>query len=237
MGLVKPIFLSIVLTFVASEITRAQGTTFNPETQQVFTAVERIGDNKRAFFGFVASGRNYTIRSDGWTESGSPTILRRFFQLPLGRPGRIDRVYFLEHENDLLLIYEVTDEDYGWGYIARLDQVKRAPKWTTPIEGINFGPATVEGGYAYLGSSSVLGKVDLRSGKYVWKQTDLKNNVPSIASYGAPSILGDRVVFRQTRGKGLVEVEKATGRLLAFRETEAPAPEEGPRLTPRHPLR
>jgi hypothetical protein len=78
----------------------------------------------------------------------------------------------------------------------------------------------------------VLGKVDLRSGKYVWRQTDLKNNVPSIARYEAASILGDRVVFRQNRGKGLVELEKSTGKLLALRETEAPAPEEGPRLTP-----
>jgi hypothetical protein len=237
MSLVKTVLLSIALTLVASEITQAQATTFNPETQQVFTAVEKIGDNKRAFFPFTASSRNYTIRSDGWTESGSPTILRRFFQLRVGRPGRIDRVYFLEHENDLLLIYELTDEEYGWGYMVRLDQVKRAPKWITPVEGINFGPATVEGGYAYLGSSSVLGKIDLRSGKYVWRQADLKNNVPSIASYGAPSILGDRVVFRQVGGKGRVEVEKSTGRLLALRETEALAPEEGPRLTPRHPLR
>jgi hypothetical protein len=49
--------------------------------------------------------------------------------------------------------------------------------------------------------------------------------------------VADRVVFRQTGGKGLVELEKSTGKLLAFRETEAPAPEEGPRLTPRHPLR
>jgi hypothetical protein len=62
MSLVKTVLLSIALTLVASEMTQAQATTFNPETQQVFTAVEKIGDNKRAFFPFTASSRNYTIR-------------------------------------------------------------------------------------------------------------------------------------------------------------------------------
>jgi hypothetical protein len=69
MSFVKMIFLGIALTLVAHEMAQAHATTFNPEPQQVFTAVERIEDNKRAFFGFTTSVRSYTVRSDGWTDT------------------------------------------------------------------------------------------------------------------------------------------------------------------------
>src|SRR5262245_30782450 len=90
--------------------------------ERSFTAVSMMGDpGYRSFFMFSTSGRGYTVRGDGYAESGNGKERPRNFSLPLGRGGHIVRFYFLEYENDLLLIYEMSDERLGWGYLVRLN--------------------------------------------------------------------------------------------------------------------
>jgi len=57
-------------------------------------------------------------QADGYAESSSGKARPRNFSLPLGQSGHMVRFYFLEYENDLLLIYELSDERLGWGYLV-----------------------------------------------------------------------------------------------------------------------
>src|SRR5690242_404153 len=89
-------------------VLRAQDPSAAVSEDRSFTAVERIGDpGYRSFFMFSTDGRGYTIRADGYAESGTGKGRSTNFSLPMGRSGRIVRFYFLEYENDLLLIYEL----------------------------------------------------------------------------------------------------------------------------------
>jgi len=112
----------------------------SPET---FTLADRVGEpNARNFFLFSTSAGNYTIRQDGMGEVASPKGMRRVFNLKVGTKGRLERVYFLEHEGDLLLLYDVM----GHGsYLLRMEQKKRKARWLTPLESSNLQPPIVAG--------------------------------------------------------------------------------------------
>jgi hypothetical protein len=100
-----------------------------------FGLADRVGEpNARSFFLFSTSAGNYTIRQDGMGEVSSPKGMRRVFTLKLGAKGRIERVYFLEHEGDLFLVYEVHDASSHWAYLLRMEQTKRKARWLTVID-------------------------------------------------------------------------------------------------------
>src|SRR5215217_1318080 len=115
----------------------------NPEA---FALADRIGEpNARSFFLLSSSAGNYTIRQDGMGEFTSPKGLRRVFYLTLGAKGRIERVYFLEHEGDLFLLYEVHDATSEWSYLLRMEQQKRKPRWLTPLPNGEVQEPIIEG--------------------------------------------------------------------------------------------
>ena len=189
--------------------------------QRNFAAVDRIGDpGYRSFFMFKTEGAGYTIRADGYAESSSAKARPRNFSLPLGRNGHMVRFYFLEYEGDLLLVYEGSDEEFGWGYLLRLNQKTLKPKWAAPINGFNIGPAALEASHAYLSAANLFAKIDLQTGKYVWQQEGLqKQYALSFNGFRLPLIDEQRILFLEDRSKGkTVELDKASGRILSVRD-------------------
>jgi hypothetical protein len=190
--------------------------------ERSFTAVGRIGDpGYRSFFMFSTKGGGYTIRADGYAESSSGKARPRNFSLPLGRTGHMVRFYFLEHEDDLLLIYELSDERLGWGYLVRLNQKTLKPKWAIPINGFNIGPGLVDTtSDVYLSAANLFARVDLKTGKYVWQLEDPQKQFPlGFDGFRLPQLEGDRVFFSEDRPRGkTVEIEKSSGNIIAVRE-------------------
>jgi PQQ-like domain len=187
--------------------------------QKAFNTVEVSGEGFRSFFVFSSEPFHYTIRADGFAESDSGQRRRTNFNLRVGRNGYLVRVYFAEYESDLLLIYEASDKQYGWGYVERLDQKTSKPRWLKSVSGFNIGPGLVEGNYAYLSAADLLVKIDLRSGDFVWQQQGFeKQNALSSEGFRLPSINGERVLFQDDveRGK-TIEVDKTTGKILNVR--------------------
>ena len=111
-----------------------------------FALAERVGEgNERSFFVLSTSAGNYIIRHDGMGEFTSPAGLRRVFMLKLGAKGRIDRIYFLEHQRDLFLMYEVHDASSQWAYLVRMEQTKRKARWITEVDGTGLGAPAIQG--------------------------------------------------------------------------------------------
>lgn len=195
-----------------------QGVTPQAPEQKAFSQAVRPGSDKNSLFLVSVSGGNYTIRRDGFVEAPGQ-YWRRHSQLHLGRRGGLERVYFLEHERDLILIYEVSDEQSGWGYVERLDQKTVKPRWVTPVSGYNFGPGLVEANDLYLSAANLIARIDLRSGAYVWQQHEFeKQNAQSFEEFQLPSISGEHVLFPENGAKGrVVEVDKGNGKILSVR--------------------
>lgn len=176
----------------------------SPAEERSFTAVGRIGDpGYRSFFMFSTKDGGYTVRADGYSESSSGKARPRNFSLPLGRSGHMVRFYFLEHENDLLLIYELSDERLGWGYLVRLNQKTLKPKWVIPINGFNIGPGLVDTtNDVYLSAANLFARVDLKTGNYVWQQEDPQKQFPlGFDGFRLPQFEGERVLFAEDRQK------------------------------------
>jgi len=121
-----------------------------------FALADRVGEgNERSFFVLSTSAGGYVIRHDGMGEFTSPTGLRRVFMLKVGAKGRIDRVYFLEHERDLFLMYEVHDASSQWTYLVRMEQTKRKARWITEIDGVGLGAPVIQGAFVVIKDAQI----------------------------------------------------------------------------------
>jgi hypothetical protein len=97
---------------------------------ETFALADRVGEpGERSFFLFSTSAGNYIVRQDGMGEFSSPKGMRRVFTLRVGARGRIEQIYFLEHEGDVFICYEVNDT----AFLVRMEQTKRKIRWTVPI--------------------------------------------------------------------------------------------------------
>ena len=119
---------------------------------ETFALADRVGEpGERSFFLFSTSARNYIVRHDGMGEFSSPKGMRRVFRLSV--KGRIEQVYFLEHDGDLFILYEVNDG----AILVRMEQKKRMVRWTAQIA--DRGVPAIEGDYVVVNSVRVC-KVD-----------------------------------------------------------------------------
>jgi hypothetical protein len=103
-----------------------------------FALADRVGEpGERSFFLFSTSSGNYILRQDGMGEFTSPKGMRRVYRLRV--KGPIEQVYFLEHEGDLFLLYEMHDA----AFLVRMEQSKRTIRWTANVT--STGAPRVEG--------------------------------------------------------------------------------------------
>lgn len=117
---------------------------------ETFTLADRVGEpGERSFFLFSTSAGNYIVRQDGMGEFSSPKGMRRVFTLNVGARGRIESVYFLEHEGDVFILYEVNDA----AILVRMEQSKRRVRWSAPVEKV--GTPKIEGETVIIDSTRI----------------------------------------------------------------------------------
>lgn len=96
---------------------------------ETFAVADRVGEaGERSFFLFSTSAGNYIVRQDGMGEFSSPKGMRRVFSLRV--KGRIEQIYFLEHEGDVFICYEVNDA----AFLVRMEQTKRKIRWNAQVD-------------------------------------------------------------------------------------------------------
>jgi hypothetical protein len=118
------LMLSVVPGVASVRVQRAA------EEASPFTEAERFGEAKereRTFFVFSTSAGNYILRHDGMGEVTSRAGWRKVINVKVGAKERIERVYWLEYEADLLLLYQAGDT----GYVARMNQKSRKVRTVT----------------------------------------------------------------------------------------------------------
>jgi hypothetical protein len=201
------IAILILLLVVSSVCGQAQ-----TPTQLPLVRVERIGEaTARSFFVFSTSIRNFAIRHDGHGELSSTTAMRKNFDLRMGGAARLERLYFIEYDNDVILEYEVTDQRGDWGYVMRMDQKTQKFKWVTPLSCNNLGPGLISGGELYFSASNLLAKLNINTGAFVWQQSQPDHDW----AFGLPELKGDAVVFQDEAQAGrVIELDKTTGKVI-----------------------
>ena len=131
---------------------------------ETFSLAERVGNVPRAFFRFKTSVAKYTIRYDGFVEvyfhNDSNLLRKRAFFLSKVGKGRLEHVYFIEHQGDLFLRYDVIDQG---SYLMRLDQRSRTPKWVRALDSVSSQAPTIYGDTVLVGATLEISKTDGRT--------------------------------------------------------------------------
>ena len=129
-----------------------------PSPAETFSLADRVGEpNERSFFMFSTLAGQYTVRHDGMGEVTSPKGMRRVFNLRVGARARIENVYYLEHQGDLFLLYEVTGQIF---HLVRMEQTKRKIRWSTQVDGVTEAP--VIDGEVVIVNDTQIAKIDGR---------------------------------------------------------------------------
>ena len=128
-----------------------------------FAEANRLGEPPGlTFFMFSTSHGQYVIRHDGLGEVGTPGKHLQFL-LKVGMTGRVERMYFLESQGDLLLSFEVGEI----GYLRKMNQQTRKMRWLTPIDATVVDQCVVKGNEAHCGDGDNLTRIDLNTGNRV----------------------------------------------------------------------
>ena len=115
---------------------------------ETFALADRVGEpGERSFFLFSTSAGNYIVRHDGMGEFSSPNGMRRVFRLNV--KGRIEQVYFLEHQGDVFILYEMNDA----AYLVRMEQIKRKIRWSAQVP--DRGAPTIDGDFVVVNSIKI----------------------------------------------------------------------------------
>ena len=139
------------------------GVTLLLPVNETFTLAERIGPLPRAYFRFETSVARYTVRSDGFVEvyahNSFNAMRKRAFFLSMVGKGRLENIYFIEHEGDLFLRYDVIEQG---SYLTRIEQRARTQKWVRALNTVSSEAPTISGDRVLIGDSLEISKADGR---------------------------------------------------------------------------
>jgi hypothetical protein len=79
---------------------------------------------------------------------------------------------------------------------------------------------TIEDNYAYISAIGFISKLSLRSGKYIWKHTDLYQKNAAFGFFDRPKIQGRKVIFRSVssdeKAQKNIVIDKISGKIIAI---------------------
>ena len=191
------------------------------QTSQPFSAAKSFPElPDTASFEFSSGGYQYRIAGNGKGHRSGNN--KRSFNLRVAPNDYLTHnLYFTEYEGDLLLIAEVSNGDYGMGFIARLDGATLRMKWKRVIPGFNVGQGLLDGAFAYVTGIGFVGKVNLKSGAYAWRHRDLYGQANSaFNSFALPEVEGNVVIFREAehylrKKAAVIRVQRHNGKIIS----------------------
>jgi len=119
-------------------------------------------------------------------------------QLPLEKGFTVDAILYGMYSKDLVLVYEVSDGEVGFGYVARLRLKNLMLKWWTSLPAFNLSLGAIEDRYLYQAGFGFVAKLDLNTGRFAWKHDGLYDRAhSSFNSFRRPEVGRGEVVFRE----------------------------------------
>ncbi|HWS53798.1 MAG TPA: hypothetical protein VN228_06720, partial [Pyrinomonadaceae bacterium] len=100
-------------------------------------------------FEFELSGYHYRVARHGAgrrTKDGAV----RLFNLQLEGTDWIERVYFSEYDDNVVVVCGVRDAETGAGFVARLEQPSMRARWKAELPAFNVGQPLRDGPHLYL---------------------------------------------------------------------------------------
>ena len=216
----KPIFL--ISALMGDLINSGAGNSPKTPTAppRLFEEAKRLGSDPGPYeFTLSIYGCSVTITSAGEGGRSCPGASPVKFHISVERDSEIGQLQFLNDKRTLFLIYELSDGESGWGKAVALNSALRV-RWVRHIPDFNIARALVEGHFAYVSGVGFVAKLDLNTGRYVWRHAGLYRRQLTFEVPQPPNSEGKTVSFSSHDGNGrsrVLRIDKDTGRILSHR--------------------
>lgn len=188
------------------------------KTDQSATQNVLKGDQKlTGVFGFNVGESRYIFHKNGIGEKIFPDGSKKVFRLPIDSYDTIQRVDFFIHENSLGILYDFTDGASGAATLIYLNQNTLEQKWVLELPTYHTGESLLSFPNYYITAMGFIGKVDLKTGKLLWKHDELyRPEKGGIELFGTPERNGDLIEFskKETSEPYLIQVDDQTGKII-----------------------
>lgn len=215
-NLLFPVFLGFLLfgNLFAQTKVFTEANCFKASSEKIFDCEH---------WSFSMGEKKFEIENGGRGKLTIPEKTSQVFSVSINNADYIDRViYFAEIGEDLLLIGELSFSDAGGGFIARLDAKSLKTKWSSVIPAFNIASGLIEDNSAYIAGIGFIAKINLNSGKYIWKHDDLYRKYDENGAFNVfltPRTKGELVIFEEedSLNRGFdhqIHVNKSSGKIV-----------------------
>ena len=119
----------------------------------------------------IFEGKPCTLFPDGKIEiQGESNLVD---SLRLDTKEIIAEAYFLSYKDCFLVFYTETDFDVSGSFVECFDKNSYRVKWKNTLGGFNLSSPVLLDSLCYVASIGFAGKLNLNTGKYLWKHDDL----------------------------------------------------------------
>ncbi|HEY4874922.1 MAG TPA: hypothetical protein VIH86_05080 [Puia sp.] len=94
-------------------------------------------------------------------------------QLQIRKDYYIDKVSYIRYGLDLVVLAEFDDGEEGYSSIQCLNLKAKKTKWSIDLKGFNLSQGVVENNYVYVSTIGEIAKLNLITGKIMWKHENL----------------------------------------------------------------
>ena len=131
----------------------------------------------------------------------------------------VESLAYASYEDDLIIVFVSSNFTFSGSKIARIDGETLTPKWVTDFSGVNIGLPIVKNNYLYVSSIGSIGKLDVDTGEFLWKHTELYDHDTQDFNSFKMAVFDDTKVIFQGRNPmsacpKRVEVNDDTGSIL-----------------------
>ena len=187
--------------------------------QEAVQPDEGAAPDRRTFeFELRGFAYHFSAYGNGRRTKGTKT---RGFNLRLDPGETVTRAFYTECEGDLLLLLHTQVAGAGAGFVTRLEQPSMRGLWRQRIPAPDVGEPLREGVHLYVSGRGFVGKLDLRTGVYLWQHDNLEDRrgdePKPLGAFEAPALDGDAVLFRERpvyNPRRTLAVNRKTGEVI-----------------------
>ena len=119
------------------------------------------------------------------------------------------------------MAYEFTNDETGGAAVAAFADSNPQPVWRAEINEFNLGLPAVRGNDAYVTAAGFIAKLNLQSGEFVWRQTDLSAKYKRFEWFSMSVVGANSVIVREEKPKAFehlghwaIELAQESGELI-----------------------
>jgi len=227
-------FYLIDILIVITSLSGCISSNSSAEIQQFWWAEPSQDFAHPSFFTLLFDSQNILVT---WNERAPDNLYNINWQqlnldeFPSFEAGHnVEKLAYGSYGDDLILVFVTELGDFGNSQVVRVDGNDFSPKWALEFPGPNIGRPILESDELYITSSRFIGKIDLRSGTFLWQHNgflDTDNETADFNHFKMPVIDGDNVIFQGgnffANCPERLVVNKFTGEILERMETCLPS--------------